>query len=142
MLYYVIGETTHVRDKALLTEGSDKQRNKLVPSFGGTRIVFIFGPCIGHSCTILSRSSSSFLSISSTVTRQPRTLAYIGAYTGTDDVARANTGQNTGHKSPVPKRSQIVQEAQLSPRDRAMLVSIKILPIATQQCRNYLYDKS
>ena len=27
------------------------------------------------------------------------------------------------------------QEAQLSP-------SIEILPIATQQCRNYLYDKS
>jgi len=34
------------------------------------------------------------------------------------------------------------QEAQLSPRDRAMLVSVEILPIATQQCRNYLYDKS
>jgi len=36
------------------------------------------------------------------------------------------------------------QEAQLSPRDRAMrrVVSIEILPIATQQCRNYLYDKS
>ena len=36
-----------------------------------------------------------------------------------------------------------IQEAQLSPSDRAMrLVSIVILPIATQQCRNHLYDKS
>ena len=34
------------------------------------------------------------------------------------------------------------QEAQLSPRDRAMRRVIEILPIATQQCRNYLYDKS
>jgi len=36
------------------------------------------------------------------------------------------------------------EEAQLSPRDRAMrrVVSVEILPIATQQCRNYLYDKS
>ena len=34
------------------------------------------------------------------------------------------------------------QEAQLSPRDRAMRRVNEILPIATQQCRNYLYDKS
>jgi len=35
------------------------------------------------------------------------------------------------------------QEAQLSPRDRAIcVVSVEILPTATQQCRNYLYDKS
>ena len=35
-----------------------------------------------------------------------------------------------------------IQEAQLSPRDRAMRRVIEILPIATQQWRNYLYDKS
>ena len=27
-------------------------------------------------------------------------------------------------------------------RSSAIVVSIEILPIATQQCRNYLYDKS
>jgi len=35
-----------------------------------------------------------------------------------------------------------MEEAQLSPKDRAMRRVIEILPIATQQCRNYLYDKS
>jgi len=36
----------------------------------------------------------------------------------------------------------IVQQAQLSPRDSAQcVVSVEILPTATQQCRNYLYDK-
>ena len=34
------------------------------------------------------------------------------------------------------------QEAQLSPRTTRCVMSIEILPIATQQCRNYLYDKS
>jgi len=33
-----------------------------------------------------------------------------------------------------------IQEAQLSPSDRAM--RLVIFPITTQQCRNYLYDKS
>ena len=34
------------------------------------------------------------------------------------------------------------QEAQLSPKDRAMRCVSCNLPIATQQCRNYLYDKT
>jgi len=37
---------------------------------------------------------------------------------------------------------QSLQEAQLSPRDRAMRRVSWNLPIATQQHRNYLYDKS
>jgi len=52
--------------------------------------------------------------------------------------------------SPTPHQQQQVrepaafiiitkQEAQLSPKDR---VSVELLPVATQQCRNYLYDKS
>jgi len=36
----------------------------------------------------------------------------------------------------------VKQEAQLSPSDRAMRLSVVILPITTQQCRNYLYNKS
>ena len=37
---------------------------------------------------------------------------------------------------------QYQQEAQLSPRTARCVVSVEIMPIATQQCRNYLYDKS
>jgi len=36
----------------------------------------------------------------------------------------------------------VYQEAQLSPRDRTMRHVSCNLPTATQQCRNYLYDKS
>jgi len=35
-----------------------------------------------------------------------------------------------------------LQEAQLSPSDRAIRLVSSNLPIATQQCRNYIYDKS
>jgi len=45
-------------------------------------------------------------------------------------------------KAGAPPVVKMEQEAQLSPKDRAMRRVIEILPVATQQCRNYLYDKS
>ena len=59
--------------------------------------------------------------------------------------------QTSGHQHSAGKRHQGFSEAnaysfhkKLSYRRRTArcVVSIEILPIATQQCRNYLYDKS
>ena len=44
------------------------------------------------------------------------------------------------HADDITARSSAIAEG---PRDVSYrIVSIKILPTATQQCRNYLYDKS
>jgi len=42
----------------------------------------------------------------------------------------------------ITKLAANIQEAQLSRGTARCVVSIEILPVATQHCRNYLYDKS
>jgi len=43
-----------------------------------------------------------------------------------------------------PKTSSLIRNKKLSYRrvTARCVVSVEILPVATQQCRNYLYDKS
>ena len=61
-----------------------------------------------------------------------------------DDKSRTNLGVLCGPKSSTSQGTHSVENKKLSCRrgTARCVVSVKILPTATQQCRNYLYDKS